>query len=84
MQCLTVTLLAQFANRVSCTYYGNFVRQQRDELLATGALVEWDKVQAGQPQIVNGLGVVKNYMGKLRLILDCRYLNLFLPYEHFK
>lgn len=73
----------RFANRVSCTYYSDFVRQQRDELLVTGALVEWGKVQAGQPRIVNGLGVVKNHKGKLRLILDCRYLNLFLPYEHF-
>ena len=74
----------QFANRVSCTYYSDFVRQQRDELLASGALVEWDKVSTVQPQIVNGLGVVKNHKGKLRLILDCRYLNLLLPYEHFK
>ena len=73
-----------FANMGSCMYYGDFVRQQRDELLASGALVEWDKVSAGQPKVVNGLGVVKNHKGKLRLILDCRYLNLFLPYEHFK
>ena len=33
---------------------------------------------------MNGLGVVKNHKGKLRLILDRRYLNLFLPYQHFK
>lgn len=73
-----------FANRVSCTYYSEFVRQQRDELLASGALVQWDAVSAEKPQVVSGLGVVKNHKGKLRLMLDCRYLNLFLPYEHFK
>ena len=66
-----------FANRVSCEYYGDFVRQQCDDheliiLLASCALVEWDKISAGQPKIVNGLGVVKNHKGKLRLILDCR------------
>lgn len=73
-----------FANRVSCTFYNEFVREQRDELLASGALVAWSTVSAVKPQVVNGLGVVKNHKGKLRLILDCRYLNLFLPYEHFK
>ena len=73
-----------FANRVSCTYHSDFVRQQRDELLASGALVEWDSVSVVQPQTGNGLGVVKNHKGKLRMILDCRHLNLYLPYEHFK
>ena len=66
-----------FANRVSCTYYSDFVRQQRDELLVTGALLEWGKVGVGPPHIVDGLGVVKSYMGKLRVILDCRYLPVF-------
>lgn len=73
-----------FANRKSCLCYGDFVREQRDVLLASGALIQWDSISVTKPQVVNGLGVVKNHKGKLRLILDCRYLNLFLPYEHFK
>lgn len=73
-----------FANRVSCKYYSKFVREQRDELLATGALTSWSSVSEEVPQVVSGLGVVKNHKGKLRLILDCRYLNLFVPYQHFK
>lgn len=73
-----------YASRVSCTYYSDFVSQQHDELMASGVLVGWDKLSTVKPQIVNGLGVVKNHKGKLRLILDCRYLNLFLPYERFK
>ena len=72
------------ADRVSCTYYSDFVCQQCDALMASGALVEWDKVSTAKPQIANGLGVVKIHKGKLRLNLDCSYLNLFLPYEHFK
>ena len=66
----------QFANCVSCSYSSDFVYKQREELLASGALVPWVSVR--RPCIVNGLGVVKNHKGKQRLILDCRYLNLFL------
>ncbi|DBA66143.1 TPA: hypothetical protein ACH3X2_002619 [Trebouxia sp. C0005] len=39
-----------FANRVSCMYYNSFVREQRDELLASGALVAWDTVRVNKPQ----------------------------------
>ncbi len=42
---------------LSYTCYIDFVSQQRDELLASGALVEWDKVSTVKPQFVNGLGV---------------------------
>lgn len=65
-----------FANRVPCHLYEEVVLEQRDELLAIGALVEWTGPDL--PCIVNGLGVVKNHKGKLRIILDCGYLNLFL------
>lgn len=46
----------QFANRVSCSYFSAFVLKQRDELLASGALVPW--VSDCRPRIINGLGVV--------------------------
>lgn len=29
------------------------------------------------------MGVVKNRKSMLRLILDCRYVNMFIQYEHF-
>ena len=44
-------------------------------------LVEWTGSEP--PVVVNGMGVVKNRKGKLRLVLDCRYVNMFVKYEHF-
>lgn len=77
MQCLTVTLLEVCTLLTGCLVHTIVTLSDNNVPLVTGALVEWGKVQAGQPRIVNGLGVVKNHKGKLRLILDCRYLNLF-------
>ena len=72
----------QFANRVSCSMYKQFVSGAIQELVKVGSLVEWQGAVA--PVLINGMGVVKNRKGKLRLILDCRYVNMFLMYEHFK
>ena len=71
----------QFASRVSCHIHKQFVSEQIEELLKVGSLVEW--TNSKPPVVVNGMGVVKNRKGKLRLVLDCRYVNMFVKYEHF-
>ncbi len=66
----------QFANLVSCMQHSDFVRETIRKLMQTGAMRPW----AGKapPMLISGLGVVANRKGKLRLILDCKYLNLYL------
>lgn len=71
-----------FANRVSCHMYKDFVRESLQSLKVVGALSPWEG--KGPPVVISGLGVVKNRKGELRLILDCRYLNLFLKYSKVK
>lgn len=71
----------QFANRVSCRMYIKFVDTTIQELVKVGSLVAWNSPEP--PVVINGMGVVKNRKGKLRLILGCRYVNMFILYEHF-
>lgn len=71
-----------FPNRVSCHMYKDFVRETLQSLLCVGALRHW--MGKKPPIVISGQGVVKNRKGKLRLILDCRYLNLFLKYSKVK
>ena len=61
--------------------YKQFVDQTIQELVQVGSLVEWQGPRP--PVVINGMGVVKNRKGKLRLILNCRYVNMFLMYAHF-
>jgi len=69
-------------NRVSGECSAFFILEQRDELLASGALVPW--TATSKPHTVHDLGGAKHDKGMKRFISDCRYLNLFLPYQHFK
>ena len=76
----------QFADRVSCKMYGLCDISYSDtiqELINVDSLVEWQGPQP--PVVINGMGVVQNWKGKLRHILDCscRYLNMFIMYERF-
>ena len=70
----------QFANRKSVELHAEFVRTSLEDLLHTGALME---VTGDKAQVCSGLGVVANRKGKLRLILDARYINLFDKYVSF-
>ena len=72
----------QFANRVSCMQHSDFVRETIQTLLQTGTMQPWEC--KAPPRVISGLGVVANRKGKLRLILDCRYLNLYLRYCKLK
>eukprot|EP00884_Botryococcus_braunii_P019873 jgi/Botrbrau1/656/Bobra.0161s0044.1 len=70
----------QFANRKSVELHAEFVKASLEDLLHTGALME---VTGDKVQVCSGLGVVANRKGKLRLILDARYINLFDKYVSF-
>ena len=72
----------QFANRVSCMQHPDIVRDTIQKLTQTGAMIPW--TGEAPPVVISGLGVVANRKGKLRLILECRYLNLFLRYGKLK
>lgn len=69
-------------NSSTVTQYAEFVRGEIDGLLKVGSLAVWDK---NEPiTVINGLAVVKNRHGKLRLILNAQYINVFDTYESFK
>lgn len=70
----------QFVNRKSVQLHEAFVKTSLEDLLSTGALRE---VAEEQVQVCSGLGVAANRKGKLRLILDARYINLFDKYVPF-
>ena len=71
----------QFANRVSCSMHKQFVDDTIHQLVRVGSVVAWQG--PWPPVVINGMGVVQNRKGKLRLILGARYVNMFVPYEHF-
>lgn len=70
-----------FLNRVSVQQHAEFVAAEIASLLRVGAIREWQSPE--QPTVINGLGVVVNRLGKKRLILDARYINLFDAYNSF-
>ncbi len=72
----------QFANRASCMQHNDFVKESIKKLVQTGAMKPW--TGRAPPVVISGLAVMANRKGKLRLILDCKYLNLFLRYEKLK
>ena len=70
-----------FKNRVSVDLHTEFVKSEIEGLLESGVLRKWNANQ--QIQVINGLGVAKNRAGKLRLILDARYINAFDRFVSF-
>jgi hypothetical protein len=70
----------RFGNRNSVELHAGFVKASLEDLMTTGALIE---VPEDKVQVCSGLGVVANRKGKLRLILDARYINLFDKYVSF-
>jgi hypothetical protein len=67
----------RFGNRKPVELHAGFVKASLEDLITTGALIE---VIEDKVQVCSGLGVVANRKGKLRLILDARYINLFDKY----
>ena len=67
-------------NLPSALAHSRYVTQQVITLVAAGAVVP---VTASDLIVISPLGVVPKKNGKLRLILDLRYLNMFLAENHF-
>jgi hypothetical protein len=70
----------QFPNRTSAVKHAAFVREALGDMRVTGALQE---VTREDLQVISGLGVAVNRKGKLRLVLDATYINLYDCYEAF-
>ena len=70
-----------FNNHASCRKHSEFVTSEVHKLLSTHALIE---VPESQVTVCSPLGVVENSAGKLRLILDLRYVNKHLRVVKFK
>lgn len=70
-------------NRFSCEEHQQFAREQIAVNVQRGVLIEWPWEDT-KPWIMSPLSVVANSVGKLRLIMDARYLNLFLKRLKFK
>lgn len=73
----------ELPNRFACEEDIEFAREQIDINVQRGVLIEWPWDDL-KPWIVSPLSVVRNSRGKKRLILDARYLNLFLVRWLFK
>ena len=74
-----------FPNREWDAKSADFVHAEASRLREAGALRTWQELGMQQPPLlIHGLGVVENRHGKLRLVVDARYLNLFLRYLRFK
>lgn len=72
-----------FPNRISARQHSHFLEEEIVRLLACKSIKEWDWQNAQPPHIIHGLAVVTNRQGKLRMIVDARYLNAFLRYQAF-
>lgn len=69
-------------NRVSCQQHADVVAAQFSEMLKVGTVIVW-RSEWGQPTVISGIGVVPKAGGKHRVIIDLRYLNLFIRYRPF-
>ena len=62
-----------------------FLLEEERKLRETHSIFPWQGLgMSGPPTLIHGLGVVVNRKGKKRLIVDARYLNLFLRYLALK
>ena len=70
-----------FKNRVSVRLHADFVAAEIQQLLRKGVIKPW---QGTTPiTVISGLGVAVDRLSKKRLILDARYVNLWVAYEAF-
>ena len=67
-------------NHQSALGHSEFVSSAIDDLVDTGCVISTDSC----PKVCSPLSVVQNAKGKLRLVLDLRYVNQFIPQMKFK
>ena len=70
-----------FDNHASAIKHSGFVSMEIQKLLSSGVLIE---VKETEVTVCSPLSVVTNVSGKLRLILDLRYVNQHLRVQKFK
>ena len=70
-----------FDNHVSAIKHSGFVSMEIQKLLSSGVLIEVNETEA---TVCSPLSVVANVLGKLRLILDLRYVNQHLRVQKLK
>lgn len=71
-----------FANHFDSTEHEDFAAQEIQVNVERGSVLEWP-FRGFRPWIVLALTVARNAAGKLRLVLDARYVNLWLRYLPF-
>ena len=71
-----------FGNRLVDAFCREFAQVAIDKAVAAGVVVEWPW-QGTRPWVVLPLSVAVDAYGKMRLILDARYINIFLKYFPF-
>ena len=71
-----------FANRFGSDEEESFARSEIAENIARGSVLRWPFAEH-RPHVVLSLAIARNAEGKLRLILDARYVNLWLQYLPF-
>lgn len=67
-------------HKINNTRHQEFLKSEVNKLLAQGVI----SVATTQPHLIMPLMVAENAEGKMRLILDARFLNCFLDPEKFK
>ena len=77
---ITVPQKAFFANNRSALKHADFASEAIQELVQSGCVIE----VRTRPQVVNPLSVSIQNSGKIRLILDLRYVNKHIWKEKFK
>ena len=71
----------KFPNKDSVDEHHDFLLEEERKLRETHSIFTWQELGMSCPlTLIHGLGVVVNTKGKKRLIVDARYLNLFLRY----
>ena len=70
-----------FKNRVSVKQHIEFVADTIQQLLQHGVIKPWQEMTP--ITVINGLGVALDRTSKKRLVLDARYVNLWVAYEAF-
>lgn len=74
----TSLLLLILLTECRAAHYSTFVRASIQELVSVGCSAAWQGLE--HPVVINGMAVARNRQGKLRLMLDCRYANMFIMY----
>ena len=76
---------ARFPNKATVQQEWDFVREGVEALLEAGAWITWqDAGMSCPPDVISAIGVAVDRKGKRRIVVDGRYINLWLLYLLFR